>query len=203
MKPAVFLDRDGTINQEVSYLNSLAELRLIPGAAEAIASLNAAGFKVVVVTNQAGIGRGYCREADLHSIHTAIQQQLQEVGGRIDGFYYCPHHPTAGLGEYRIECSCRKPAPGMLRRAALEMNLDCDASYMVGDHIKDIQAGKAVGCRTLLVRTGYGRESEYRCKALKISPDAVVQDLAAAARWILQRTLWVPAPQLSFHAVAG
>lgn len=183
----VFLDRDGTINEEVNYLSQPNQLRLIDGAAEAVKSLNQAGFKVVVVTNQAGVARGYFSEQAVDEIHGALKKILREKGAQIDAVYYCPHHPTAGVGAYKIDCHCRKPKAGMLERAANELRLDLARSFVVGDKISDLEAGYAVRCRNILVRTGYGLESEKEFSGYAWQPEFVADNLLDAARWILQQ----------------
>jgi D-glycero-D-manno-heptose 1,7-bisphosphate phosphatase len=183
----VFLDRDGTINEEVNYLSHPEQLRLIAGAAEAIKSLNQAGFKVVVVTNQAGVARGYFTEQTVREIHAALERMLGEQGAAVDAIYYCPHHPAAGIGIYRQECNCRKPNPGMLERAARELNIDLGESFVVGDKISDLEAGFAVGCRNILVQTGYGLESTNEFSGAAWRPEFVADDLLEAARWILNQ----------------
>lgn len=157
---AVFLDRDGTINREVHHLNRVEDFELLDGAAQAIRLLNEAGVRVVVVTNQAAVGRGLLSERGLNDIHASMEQQLHEHGAHVDSIYSCPHHPTAGIGVYGVECTCRKPRPGSLERAARELGLDLERSFIVGDKQSDLDAGASVGCKTVLVRTGYGREVE-------------------------------------------
>ena len=163
---AVFLDRDGTINEEVGYLDRLEKLRLIPGAAEAIRLINESGMKTVVVTNQSGVARGFFTEAFVDEVHTHLREMLREEGASLDGFYFCPHHPTEGRGRYLRSCNCRKPSPGLLLRAAEELHLDPARSYMVGDTLKDIEAGARAGVQGILVRTGYGEEA-----AAELGPD--------------------------------
>ena len=178
---AVFLDRDGTLNEEVGYLRRIEDLRLLPGAPEAVRLLNEAGFKVVVVTNQSGVARGLFTEAFVAEVHRAMSEILGCRGARIDRFYYCPHHPE-GMGPYRQTCRCRKPEPGMLLRAAADLDLDLGRSYLVGDTPKDLEAARRAAVKGILVRTGYGRES-----AGGEGPAAahVADDLPAAARWII------------------
>ena len=158
-RPAVFLDRDGTVNVEVHYLSQPDQLVLLPTVAETIFLLNSRGLAVVIITNQAGVGRGYFPEHRLDEIHRRLRSMLAEFHAHVDGIYFCPHHPTAGLGDYRIACDCRKPMPGMLLRAATDLNLDLRRSLMIGDRASDLQAGASAGCRTALVRTGYGPET--------------------------------------------
>ncbi len=177
---AVFLDRDGTLNVEVNYLHRIADLVLIQGTAQAIQRLNTAGYVVVVVSNQAGIARGYYDEQALRTLQAHFADLLAEQGAHVDGWYWCPHHP-----DFSGACECRKPKPGMLLRAADQHGLDFAQSWMVGDTLSDIAAGQAVGCRTLLVRTGYGRKAETELTAEMALPDAVVDDLVAAVERIL------------------
>ena len=159
MKRAVFLDRDGTINQEKEYLYRIEDFEFIPGAPEAIRLLNEAGFSVVVVTNQSGVGRGYYGEEDVTLLHRHIARELAQAGARVDAWFYCPHHPV-GRGSYSLPCACRKPLPGMLRDAAQRYDIDLAGSVMIGDKLADIEAGLAAGCRPILVRSGYGATEE-------------------------------------------
>ena len=178
MKWGVFLDRDGTINEEVEYLNDPEDLRLIPGAAEAIRLLNEAGILAIVVTNQAGIGRGYFSEARVKAIHEQLAKQLAAHGACLDAIYRCPHHPDNG-------CNCRKPNPGMLVQAAQEHRIDLQRSFVVGDKLSDLDAGRRVGCRTVLVLTGYGIEAREHFKNSHCQPDFTAQNLLEAVKWIL------------------
>lgn len=182
----VFLDRDGTINEEVNYLSRPHQLRLIAGAAEAIKRIKQAGLRAVIITNQAGVARGYFSEPALQQIHLELIKMLRAQDAHVDAIYYCPHHPTAGIGVYKIDCNCRKPKPGLLERAARELNLDLRQSFIVGDKPADLKAGEAVGCRTILVRTGYGLESEKGLAGGEFQPDHIADDLLEASRWILQ-----------------
>jgi D-glycero-D-manno-heptose 1,7-bisphosphate phosphatase len=157
-KPAVFLDRDGVIIEDAHYLDDPHRLQLVPGSADAIAALNRAGWPVVVVTNQSGVGRGLFPLQAVEQVHDHLRQLLAGYGARLDAIHYCPHHPEAELPEFRQQCDCRKPRPGLLTRAAQELGLDLAASWMIGDRESDLAAGAAVGCRTVLVRTGYGSQ---------------------------------------------
>lgn len=167
---AVFLDRDGTINEETGYLDSIEKLRLIPGAAAAIRLINAGGMKAVVVTNQSGVARGFYDEAFVEKTHARLREILRAEGAFLDGIYCCPHHPTEGKGDYLQSCDCRKPAPGLLLRAARELRLDLARSYMVGDTLKDIEAGTRAGAKGILVRTGYGGEELLKLGREEASP---------------------------------
>lgn len=185
-KRAVFLDRDGTINEEVGFLDAVDRLRLIPGAAAAIRRLNEAGFPVIVVTTQSGIARGILDEPTLEAIHDGLRARLAEEGARVDGIYVCPHHPTEGSTPWRRECDCRKPRPGLMKRAALDHRLDLPASYMIGDKAADMEMGRNAGATTILVLTGYGAEQRARISGAA-APDHVAGDLREAVAWILQR----------------
>jgi len=177
---AIFLDRDGTINEDVNFLSSPEQLVLIDGSAEAIRLANEIGLKVIVFTNQSGIARGYFTEEDLKKIHKRLDEMLAEKGARIDAYYYCPHHPTEGNGNYKVECECRKPKDGMLKKASREKNIDLKNSFVVGDRCIDIEAGKAAGATTILVLTGCGREELERCSEKNLKPDFVAQNLKEA-----------------------
>ena len=178
---AVFLDRDGTINVEKEYLHRVEDFEFIPGALEAIRLIGDAGFLVVVVTNQSGIGRGFYDEAALERLHSFMDMELERVGAKIDAYYFCPHHPSHGQGKYAVDCACRKPLPGMLLQAAADLGIDLAASFIVGDKLADVAAGLAAGCRPFLVMTGYGAES-----AGEMPPGGrLVPDILAAAREIV------------------
>jgi D-glycero-D-manno-heptose 1,7-bisphosphate phosphatase len=182
-RPAVFLDRDGVVIEDGHYVGSVDRVRLVPGSAGAIAALNRAGWAVVVVTNQAGVAKGYFTDESVPVVHAHVGGLLAEHGGRVDAFYHCPHHPDGEVAAYRLACDCRKPKPGMLRRAAAELNLDLGRSWMVGDRVSDLEAGAAVGARTVLVRTGYGADIDAAAldrAALNLA--CVADDLADAVR---------------------
>src|SRR5919198_1966708 len=179
---AVFLDRDGTLIEEAGYLDRLERLVFYPWSVDAVRVLNRAGFAVVVVTNQAGIARGIFPEAFVADAHDHVRTRLEAGGARGDGFYYCPHHPDATVAEYRKACDCRKPQPGLLRRAAADLDLDLGRSFVVGDRWHDLEAGRAVGARAVLVRTGYGRTEEAAPPA-GAAAETIVDNLMAAASW--------------------
>ncbi|HFC97835.1 MAG TPA: HAD family hydrolase [Thermosulfurimonas dismutans] len=177
-RPVVFLDRDGTINEEVGYLNHISRLRLIPGAAEGIRRLREAGLAVVIVTNQSGPARGYFPETLVHEVHRELLRRLAAQGAEVDGIYVCLHAPEA-------RCVCRKPNPGLILRAAEELNLDLSRAWVVGDRWVDLELARRVGARGVLVLTGYGRgELEYVLPAKGLRPHLVAQDLREAAELI-------------------
>ena len=182
-RPAVFLDRDGTINIEKEYLYKVEDFEFIPGAPEAICVLKEAGFLVVVVTNQSGVARGYYTLQDVHRLHEHMQEQLAIVGTEVDAFYICPHHPEKGNGEYLLDCDCRKGRPGMLLQAAEDFGIDLKRSFMVGDKIADIQAAEGAGCKPILVLTGYGQATRDENQ---LNDVMVCTNLSAAADLILK-----------------
>jgi D-glycero-D-manno-heptose 1,7-bisphosphate phosphatase len=185
MRPAVFLDRDGTLIEEGGYLERIERLTFFPYSVDSVRLLNDAGFAVVIVTNQAGIARGIVSEAFVGEASRHIAGRIELGGGRIDGFYHCPHHPDGIVEALRVRCDCRKPEPGMLKRAARDLGLDLARSFVVGDRWHDLQAGTAVGARGVLVRTGYGRSVEAHPPAGVVA-SAVVDNLAGAVSWILR-----------------
>jgi D-glycero-D-manno-heptose 1,7-bisphosphate phosphatase len=172
---AVFLDRDGTINEEVDFLCTPDELRLIAGAARAVRKLNDAGLLTCVISNQSGVARGKLTEEALVPIHARLRAELARSGATLDSIAYCPHHPTEGNAPYKRDCECRKPKPGMLLNAAREFGIDLQRSFLIGDSVVDMQAGNAVGATTILVQTGYGPKSLATCREQNI-PVAFVAD---------------------------
>ena len=184
-KRAVFLDRDGTLLEEAGYLDRLERLVFFPYSVDAVRLLNRAGFAVVIVTNQAGIARGIFKEAFVTEAHRHITARLAAGGARLDGFYYCPHHPEAVIETYRKSCDCRKPQPGLFTRAASELGLALDGSFVVGDRWHDLEAGQRVGARGVLVRTGYGK-TEEASPTSRVTPSAIVDNVMEAVSWILR-----------------
>jgi len=181
----VFLDRDGVVIEEVSYLSSMNHLALFPWTTDSIRALNRAGIPVVVVTNQSGVARGLFDEAFVDEVHREISARLAMGGARIDAYYYCPHHPDGSVAGYARACDCRKPRPGLIDRAVRDLNLDPARSFVVGDKWSDVELAHAAGARGVLVRTGHGADEQARPRLGK-GADAVVDNLAAAASWILQ-----------------
>jgi D-glycero-D-manno-heptose 1,7-bisphosphate phosphatase len=177
---AVFLDRDGTINEEMGYINHLSRFVLLPRTGAAIKRLNDAGLKVVVVTNQSGAARGYFPATLVEEVHARLRQMLAAEGAHLDGIYTCLHGPQEG-------CSCRKPQPGLILQAAQELHLDLSRSYVVGDRYKDLQTGAKAGVKGILVLTGYGRgEYENFGRTWEVQPGHIAGDLLDAAEWIIK-----------------
>ena len=178
---AVFLDRDGTIAEEVGYLNHASRFRMFPFVAAAIRRLNEAGLPVIVVTNQSGVGRGYFPESLVHSVNELMKKDLAAAGARIDAVYYCPHTSAD-------RCDCRKPKTSLLERAAREHLLELSRSFVVGDRYGDIELARNVRARGILVRTGYGEgELAWHSAKWPTQPDFVAEDLSKAADWILRQ----------------
>ena len=186
MKPAIFMDRDGTVSHEVGYLNHASRFRLFPWTVDAVRHINRAGWLAVLVTNQAGVARGYFPESMVHEVHARLRGALKAGGARFDAIYYCPHHPSAGEAPYRRDCDCRKPRAGMLRRAEAELHADLARSWVIGDRHGDLQLAWKVGARAALVKTGYGLgEVEYEAPRWPRQPDLVAEHLLEAVERIL------------------
>jgi len=185
-RPAVFLDRDGTMIVEHGYLDELSLIEPFPWTAEALRLLHDAGYAVIVVTNQAGVARGYFSEALVPAVHARLDALLAEEGAHVDGYYYCPHHPDGVVPEFAMACDCRKPSPGMIRRAASDLGLDVARSYVVGDRWLDVELAQRAGATGLLVRTGYGSQEEAAPVA-GVQAAAVFDTLLHAAHWIAGR----------------
>ena len=186
MKRAVFIDRDGTISEEVGYINHVSRFRVFPYAAAAIKRLNDAGWLAVLVTNQAGVARGYFSEAMIHAVHDQLQRDLQQGGARLDAIYYCSHHPSVGEPPYRFDCDCRKPKPGLILRAAGDLEIDLSHSWMIGDRHSDIELARNAGVKSAFVLSGYGRgEWEHQRDGWKSCPDLVAETLLEAVQVIV------------------
>jgi D-glycero-D-manno-heptose 1,7-bisphosphate phosphatase len=185
---AVFLDRDGTLIEEVGYLDRPERVVLYPYAADVVRAFNRAGIRVVIVTNQSGVARGFFTEAVVHEVHEHIAALLARGGARIDAYYYCPHHPEGSVAGYALRCECRKPGRALVDRAVAEFGIDPRRSFAVGDRWVDIGLARRFGGRGVLVRTGYGAGEERRPPA-PLAADAVVDNLAGAASWILRQSL--------------
>ena len=189
MERVIFLDRDGTLNEEVHYLHKKEDLRLIEGAADALCRFRKSGYRLVVVTNQAGVARGYYQEEDVKLLHEYMNEILRPLGAEIDCFFYCPHHPEHGIGAYKKNCSCRKPDIGMFEQAEQYFQVDKAHSWMIGDKLIDVEAGKRFGVRTVLVGTGYGAKVHQELtgqERRKLPYDVYAKTLADAASAILE-----------------
>ncbi len=183
MRPAVFLDRDGTLNEDVGHLDRLDRLTLFPFAIDAVRLLNRAGFPVVVITNQSGVAAGLVEESFVVELHDLLTRRFQAGGATIERFYHCPHDPQAAVEAYRRECGCRKPLAGMLRQAAADLDLDPSRSYVIGDKWSDVGVARNAGATGILVRTGYGVTQEARRGR---QTEMVVDHLMAATVRILE-----------------
>jgi D-glycero-D-manno-heptose 1,7-bisphosphate phosphatase len=184
MHVAVFLDRDGTINEEMGYINHLDRFVLLPSAAAAIGRINESGLKAIVITNQSGAARGYFPKELINQVHQKMRDLLEEEGAFLNGIYSCTHAPPS-KGESG-GCGCRKPKIGLMKQAAQELNLDLEKSYVVGDRFKDVEMARNAGAKAVLVLTGYGRgELGFLGPTRKVEPDFVAEDLAGAVEWIL------------------
>jgi D-glycero-D-manno-heptose 1,7-bisphosphate phosphatase len=181
---AVFLDRDGTMIEEAGYLSSLDRLSFFPWTVDAVRALNRAGLKVAVITNQSGVARGVFAERFVEDVHRAMSARLEAGGARVDGYYYCPHHPDGRVAAYARACDCRKPGRGMIDRAARELGIDPALSFCIGDKWTDIELARAVGARGVLVWTGVGAVASAQPRP-DLAADAVVDNLAAAVSWVL------------------
>jgi len=177
LQPAVFLDRDGTVIREVGYLTRAEQIEILDGAPAAIRALSAAGFKIVMVTNQSAVARGWLTEAKLKQIHRLIQDRLAFEGARLDAIYYCPHHPSEGIPAYRVVCDCRKPNPGMVQRAVDDLALEPTRSYVLGDQNIDRELALRVGATPVLVRSNG--------ETTLVADTPVFDNLKLAADWIL------------------
>jgi len=182
---AVFIDRDGTISEEIGYVNHPERFKLLPRSGEAIKKINEMGLKAVVVTNQAGVARGYFPEWMIQKVHDRMEDLLAKEGAKLDAIYYCPHHPRAGEPPYRADCECRKPRTGMIDSAAVDLHIDVKRSYMIGDKITDVEFAHRVGAKGIFVKTGYGRgELELYGDTWTTTPDFIAEDLLDAVMWI-------------------
>ena len=191
-RPAIFIDRDGTISDEIGYVNHASRFRVFPWAVDAIRLVNRSGRLAVMVTNQAGVARGYFPERVVQDVHARLLDTLAQGDARLDGLYYCPHHPQAGEAPYRQDCDCRKPKPGLLHRAAADLGIDLASSWVIGDRLGDLQVAWAVGAQGAMVRSGYGRgELENHAASWSRPPDLVAEHLLEA----VSRIIAMPAGQ--------
>jgi len=186
-KPAVFIDRDGTINEQMGYVNHPSRFIMLPGVPEAFKILNRAGFLAIILSNQSGVARGYFPIDLIHDINLMMTRTVDSQGGRIDGIFFCPHYPKGSVKEYAMECDCRKPRTGLIKQAREKFEIDMSGSYMVGDHYTDLELAERAGIKGILVRTGYGKGViEYNLPAMTAGPCYIADDLLDAARWIIE-----------------
>ncbi len=187
-RPAIFMDRDGTLSHEVGYVNHASRFRLYPWTVDAVRAINRAGWLAVVVTNQAGVARGYFPEAVFREVRQILLDALAAGGAHLDAFYACLHHPNLGQPPYRRDCDCRKPRPGLLRQAQAELGADLASSWVIGDRHSDLELAWNVGARGALVKTGYGLgELTHLGPSWQRSPDLVAENLLEAVERILGR----------------
>ena len=185
-KSAVFIDRDGTISEEIGYVNHPSRFRLFEYSSAAIRKLNDAGWLAIVVTNQAGVARGYFSEDVITEVHNRLNKELAQQNARLDAIYYCAHHPSVGEPPYRLDCDCRKPKAGLIKRASADFDIDLAKSWMVGDRYSDIELAHNAGLRSAFVLSGYGRgEWEYQRSSWKLQPDLVSENLLEAVNSIV------------------
>ncbi|MGD9160548.1 MAG: D-glycero-beta-D-manno-heptose 1,7-bisphosphate 7-phosphatase [Desulfobacteraceae bacterium] len=185
-RPAIFIDRDGTINEQMGYINHLSRFNILPGVPEAIKLLNENNYLVIVVTNQSGIARGYFSIELVEEIHTYMKDSLKKEGAEIDAVFFCPHYPGSRLKEYDIKCGCRKPNTGMIRQALDKFDIDLTQSYMIGDHYTDLEFASNANIKSIMVKTGYGLgEVDHILPALPYQPEYIADDLLDAVKWII------------------
>jgi D-glycero-D-manno-heptose 1,7-bisphosphate phosphatase len=178
MHKAIFMDRDGTISEEIGYMYDAALYKPFPWAGSAVRRINQSGMKAILITNQSGVGRGYFDEALVHRVHDLLTAELARSNARLDAIYYCPHHPEA-------DCGCRKPQPGMLIRAKEELSIDLGQSWVIGDKHLDVETAYAVGAKSVLVLTGYGQDEYEKYKTAELQPTYIAKNLIDAVEAIL------------------
>jgi D-glycero-D-manno-heptose 1,7-bisphosphate phosphatase len=183
---AIFIDRDGTLNEDVGFISDVTQFSLFEFAAEAIRLINRNGRRAIVITNQSGVARGLFDEEFLWQLHRRMETSLKQEGARLDAIYYCPHHPEFGEPPYRQDCDCRKPKPGLIERAAGDFGLNLKECFVIGDRFRDLEMGHQVGTRSVMVMTGYGREEfEMHRRLDQQQPEHIAENLLEAVRWIL------------------
>jgi D-glycero-D-manno-heptose 1,7-bisphosphate phosphatase len=185
-RQAVFLDRDGTINEQAGYVNHISRFVLLPGTAEAIRLLNSHDYLAIIITNQSGVARGYFPLELVDKVHNHLKDLLRKEGATIDGIFVCPHYPGGEVREYGIDCNCRKPRPGLIQTALENFDIDVSRSYVIGDRNTDMKLAAQCGLKGILVKTGYGmRELEYVLPQSQVKPNHVADDLLDAVLWII------------------
>lgn len=187
-RPAVFIDRDGTVNEQMGYINHPSRFKLLPGTAQAIGLLNRNEILAIIVSNQSGVARGYFPFELVKEVNTLMERCLAEEGARIDGIFFCPHHPRGVVPEFTRACDCRKPDIGLFTQACRAFDIDMTRSYMVGDRYQDIETAERAGVKGILVKTGYGMgDMEYLLPGKTLRPAHISEDLLHAVRWLLER----------------
>lgn len=186
---AIFMDRDGTVSHEVGYINHITRLRPYSYSADAVKLVNNSDFLAILITNQAGVARGYFEEEMVKKVHNLLQEKMEEsANSQFDDIFYCPHHPEVGKPPYKQNCNCRKPKPGMILEAAKKHHIDLTKSYMIGDKISDVEMAIKNGLKGILVLSGYGRgEFEFQSNTWKVKPDHIAENLLEAVKWILSQ----------------
>lgn len=187
-QPAVFIDRDGTINEQKGYINHVTRFKLLPRVPQAIRMLNRHGFLALVITNQSGVARGYYPLDLVETIHRIMVSQIREKKGSLDGIFFCPHHPAGSVTEFARDCDCRKPKPGLIEQACRSFEIDLKRSFVVGDMCTDMELAQRAGLPGVMVKTGYGLgEIEYILPGKTAKPVHIAEDLLDAVRWIIGR----------------
>ena len=185
-KPAVFMDRDGTVNEQMGYINHLDRFVLLPGAGKAIRLLNEAGYLTIIVSNQSGVARGYFPVDLVYRVHDKMNALIKEEGAVLDGIYFCPHYPDGKIPPYGMKCDCRKPGIGLINKASASFDIDMENSHVIGDRCSDIEMAHKAGLKGIMVKTGYGMgDLEYVFPKLPFQPFHVAEDLLDAVKWIL------------------
>ena len=185
-KPAVFMDRDGTVNEQMGYINHLDRFVLLPGAGKAIRLLNEAGYLAIIVSNQSGVARGYFPVDLVHRVHEKMETLIKKEGATLDGIYFCPHYPTGKISPYGRTCDCRKPGTGLIQKACGDFDVDMENSFVIGDRCTDMEMAHRAGLKGILVKTGYGMgDLAYVFPDLPFQPFHVAEDLLDAVKWIL------------------
>jgi len=187
-KPAVFIDRDGTVNEQMGYVNHPSRFVILPGVAEAFRILNKNGYLAIIVSNQSGVARGYFPIELVYNIHSSMKESFLKEGATVDGIFFCPHYPKGSDPEYSHDCDCRKPKTGLIKQACEQFNIDMSRSYMIGDHYTDMELADHSNIKGILVKTGYGAGViEYNLPAMDAKPCYIAEDLLAAVNWIIKK----------------
>jgi D-glycero-D-manno-heptose 1,7-bisphosphate phosphatase len=186
-KPAVFIDRDGTVNEQMGYVNHLSRFMILPGVAEAFRILNQEGFLAIIVSNQSGVARGYFPIELLYNTHSLLKESLLRDGAAVDGLFFCPHYPKGSVPEYSFDCDCRKPKTGLIKQACEHFDIDMSRSYMIGDHYTDMELADYSNIKGILVKTGYGAGViEYNLPFMLTRPTYIAEDLLDAVKWVVK-----------------